>query len=132
MTGLLMCAHALLATTWRIAAQGVLATRQGTGVFVTALDVTEDWNATLRRADILFHRSIIVAAHNQILTDLFDSFTPRSRQAMIDLLRMRGEFGSDTDHNAHSLVLDAIASQDPERAAALTRTHLHTLKMENQ
>lgn len=167
-----------------LAAQGVLATRQGAGVFVTALDVSEDWNTTLRRADIdtvieariaieveasalaaerrspaqlraiknaaagreanradieslvdadiLFHRSIIVAAHNQILTDLFDSFTPRTRQAMIDLLRMRKEFGSDTDHDAHTLILDAIASQDPERAAALTRAHLLTLKMKNQ
>lgn len=165
-----------------LAAQGVLATRQGAGVFVTALDVAEDWHATLRKADIeavieariaieveasalaaerrtpaelraiksaaagresnrssietlvdadiIFHRSVVVAAHNQILTELFDSFTPRSRQAMIDLLRMRGEFGDDIDHEAHTLVLDAIASRDPARAAALAREHLLTLKLQ--
>lgn len=164
-----------------LAAQGVLATRQGAGVFVTALDVAEDWNTTLQKADIdtvieariaieveasalaaerhtpaelrairnaaanreanrssieklvdadiVFHRSIVVAAHNQILTDLFDSFTPRSRQAMIDLLRIRGDFGSDVDHEAHTHVLAAITSRDPSRAAELAREHLLTLKI---
>ncbi|XBH22837.1 FCD domain-containing protein [Jonesiaceae bacterium BS-20] len=165
-----------------LAAQGVLTTRQGAGVFVTALDTTEDWSTILRKADIntvieariaieveaaalaaerrspaqlraidkaaaareasrddieslvdadiIFHRNIIVAAHNQILLDLFDSFTPRSRQAMIDLLRIHNDFGSNSDHDAHTLVLDAIADQDPAKAAALTRAHLLTLKIE--
>lgn len=164
-----------------LAAQGVLATRQGAGVFVTALDVVEDWSTALRKADInavieariaieveasalaaerrtptelraieeaaaareanrssvekhvdtdiLFHRSIVVAAHNSILTELFDSFTPRSRQAMIDLLRIRGEYGSDPDHDAHVEILEAIAAREPSRASALSREHLLTLKM---
>jgi DNA-binding FadR family transcriptional regulator len=35
-----------------LAGKGVLEPRQGSGVFVTALDVVEDWDAVLRRASI--------------------------------------------------------------------------------
>lgn len=80
--------------------------------------------------DIAFHRAIVAAAHNPILIDLFDSFTPRSRQAMIDLLRLRDEFGSDVDQHAHTAILDAIADRDGQTASALARKHLLTLKME--
>lgn len=166
----------------RLAGQGVLATRQGAGVFVASLDIVEDWGAVLKKADIdsvieariaieveaaalaaerrspaelrairraadkrdtqrteidahvdadiAFHRSIVTASHNPIIIDLFDSFTPRSRQAMIDLLRLRGEFGSDDDQLAHASILDAIADRDGQTASALARTHLLTLKME--
>jgi len=166
----------------RLAGQGVLATRQGAGVFVASLDIVEDWGAVLKKADIdsvieariaieveaaalaaerrspaelrairraadkrdtqrteidahvdadiAFHRSIVTASHNPIIIDLFDSFTPRSRQAMIDLLRLRGEFGSDDDQLAHAAILDAIADRDGQTASALARTHLLTLKME--
>lgn len=165
----------------RLAGQGVLATRQGAGVFVAALDVTEDWSAALRQADInsvieariaieveaaslaaerrspaelrairlaaakrdaqridieahvdadiAFHRAIVAAAHNPILVDLFDSFTPRSRQAMIDLLRINKEFGSDVDQHAHINILNAIADRDGQTASARAREHLITLKM---
>ncbi|MGO1921994.1 MAG: FadR/GntR family transcriptional regulator [Microbacterium sp.] len=78
-------------------------------------------------ADIAFHRAVVVASHNPILVDLFDSFTPRSRRAMIDLLRLRGEFGSDADQQAHLRVLDAIADRDGRTASALAREHLLTL-----
>lgn len=165
----------------RLAGQGVLATRQGAGVFVASLDVVEHWSAVLGRADInsvieariaieveaaalaaerrspvelrairrsaderdrqrtdidahvdadiTFHRAIVAAAHNSILLDLFDSFTPRSRQAMIELLRLKGEFGSDADQHAHLSILDAIADRDGQTAASLSREHLRTLKM---
>ena len=137
----------------QLAGRGVLASRQGAGVFVTALDVPEDWETVIRRADIAavieariaieteaaalaaerrtpselramrrtladrdahraeiqqhvdadtaFHRSIVVAAHNPILTDLFDGFTPRSRQTMIEMLRIRGHFGDAADQATH-------------------------------
>ncbi|MBP2414100.1 DNA-binding FadR family transcriptional regulator [Arthrobacter stackebrandtii] len=164
-----------------LAGQGVLATRQGAGVFVASLDIVEDWSAALLQADInsvieariaieveaaalaaerrsptelrairragdqrdaarsdieahvdadiAFHRAIVAAAHNPILVDLFDSFTPRSRQAMIDLLRLQGEFGSDADQHAHTRIVDAIADRDGPAAAVLAREHLSTLKM---
>src|SRR5690242_2733778 len=36
-----------------LAAKGVLDSRQGAGVFVTAMDVSEDWEAVLRRASVI-------------------------------------------------------------------------------
>lgn len=36
----------------QLAGRGILQTRQGAGVFVTALDSSEDWDLVLRRADI--------------------------------------------------------------------------------
>ncbi|MGO2749476.1 MAG: FadR/GntR family transcriptional regulator [Pseudoclavibacter sp.] len=164
----------------QLAGSGVLATRQGSGVFVMALDAVEALDAKLRRADIqtvlearlaveveasalaaerrtiaeidamrraaeareahrasieahvdadtALHRSIVVAAHNAILTELFDGFAPRSRSAMIGMLRLHGEFGSDGDHAVHSRILGAIVDQDAAAAAALTRAHLLELK----
>lgn len=158
---------------------GVLTSRQGSGVYVTALDAPEEWGAVLRRADIVavieariaieaeaaahaaerrtptdlrairralaqreehreqieslvdadtaFHRAIVAAAHNPILLELFDGFTPRLRAAMIDMLRIRKEFGSDADHTAHSLLADAIASRDEAAARDLSRSHLAAL-----
>jgi len=164
----------------QLAGRGILATRQGAGVFVTAVDTPDDWDQVLRRTDIIsvieariaieveasalaaerrtptelnamkraaehrdthrthieehvdadmtFHRSIITAAHNPLLTELFDGFTPRTRQAMIDLLRIRGEYGSDADQRVHVQILEAIADRDADTASTLTRDHLLTLK----
>lgn len=164
----------------QLAGRGVLASRQGAGVFVTALDTPEDWDAVLRRSGILsvieariaieseaaalaahrrtpadlrairraltereaqrtdveqhvdadtrFHRSIVVAAHNEILTELFDGFTPRLRQAMVEMLRIRNEFGGDADHEAHTRMADAIADRDPVSAASQSRAHLEALQ----
>lgn len=164
----------------QLAGRGVLATRQGSGVFVTALDAPEDWDTVLRHADIVavveariaieteaaalaaerrtptdlrelrralayrdrqrgeavalvdadtaFHRAIVVAAHNPILTDLFDGFTPRLRQAMIDMLRIRRGHATDADHEAHADLVQAIADRDAEGAAQQSRAHLQAIK----
>jgi DNA-binding FadR family transcriptional regulator len=163
----------------QLAGRGVLASRQGSGVFVTALDAPEEWKAVLRRvgiiavieariaieseaaalaadrrtpndlramrralaqraerrsdiathvdADTAFHRSIVAAAHNPVLLELFDSFTPRLREAMIDMLRIRKQFGSDHDHTVHTELVEAIAKRDSEAAARSSRSHLSTL-----
>ncbi|MFJ2544566.1 FadR/GntR family transcriptional regulator [Microbacterium sp. NPDC087589] len=163
----------------QLAGRGMLATRQGSGVFVTALEVPEDWDAVLRRADIIavieartaieteaaalaatrrtasdlrlirgalegrrghapgveahvdadtaFHRSIIAAAHNPILLELFDGFTPRLRQAMIDMLRLRADDGGQPDDDRHARLADAIASRDSVAAGAESRSHLADL-----
>ncbi|MFI1460475.1 FadR/GntR family transcriptional regulator [Nocardia carnea] len=163
-----------------LAGKGVLASRQGAGVFVTALDIPEDWDTVLRRAtiaavleariaieaeaaalaaerrtpadlrairrtlsvratqsrtitdlvdaDTAFHRAVIVAAHNDILTQLFDTFLPRSRAAMIDMLQLRPMPAPDEDHAAHERLAEAIAARDPKAAATYSRAHLHTIK----
>ncbi|MFI7667222.1 FadR/GntR family transcriptional regulator [Nocardia sp. NPDC049526] len=163
-----------------LAGRGVLDSRQGAGVFVTALDVTEDWDVVLRRAtiaavieariaieaeaaalaaqrrtpadlrairralaareahgesiadhvdaDMAFHRAVIVAAHNDVLTQLFDSFLPRLRVAMIDMLRIRPVPSEPADHDAHIRLTDAIAHRNSSAAAEFSRRHLTALK----
>lgn len=163
-----------------LAGKGVLTSRQGAGVFVTALDVSEDWDIVLRRAtiasvieariaieaeaaalaahrrtpadlrairralaarsiegqtvaehvdaDMRFHRAVLVAAHNDILVQLFDAFLPRLRLAMIDMLEIRPVPSERADHAAHEQLADAIADRNPTAAAEFSRTHLTALK----
>lgn len=164
----------------QLAGRGVLAARQGAGVFITALDVPEEWDAVLRRADIVsvieariaieseaamlaashrtpadvrairralqeraaagpddddyvdadlaFHRCIIAASHNPVLLELFDWFTPRLRQAMVEMVRMRSGHRSEGDHDEHAGLADAVAERDADSAAALSRNHLSRMK----
>ncbi|WP_069167281.1 FadR/GntR family transcriptional regulator [Nocardia altamirensis] len=163
-----------------LAGKGVLDSRQGAGVFVTALDPKDDWNVVLRRAtiasvieariaieaeaaalaaqrrtpadlralrralvareahgepvaehvdaDMAFHRAVLLAAHNEVLTQLFDSFLPRLRLAMIDMLLLRPVPSESADHAAHAQLVEAIAARDSTAAAELSRNHLTALK----
>lgn len=163
-----------------LAGKGVLESRQGAGVFVTALDAPEDWDTVLRSAniasvieariaieaegaalaaarrtpadvrairrtlaargvqgqsvpehvdaDMAFHRAVITAAHNDVLTQLFDAFLPRLRLAMIDMLKIRPIASEPCDHALHQQLADAIVARDPAAAAASSRTHLSALK----
>jgi len=166
----------------QLAGRGVLASRQGAGVFVTAVDVPDEWDAVVRRADIVevleariaieveaaalaaerrtpaelramrraladrevkrasieehvdadwvFHRRIVEAAHNPILVELFDGFVPRNRQAMIEMLRLHGAYGSAADQDLHGRILEAVASGDGREAAELSRSHLMAMKQQ--
>jgi DNA-binding FadR family transcriptional regulator len=163
-----------------LAGRGVLDSRQGAGVFVTALDVADEWDAVLRRAgvaavieariaveaeaaglaaarrtptdvralrralagrapqgrtveghvdaDMAFHRTVLAAAHNEVLTELFDAFVPRVRTAMVQMLRVRPLSSEEADHAAHAELVEAIARRDAPAAAAASRTHLTRLK----
>ncbi|AIY01529.1 putative transcriptional regulator, GntR family [Arthrobacter sp. PAMC 25486] len=164
----------------QLAGRGVVASRQGSGVFIMALDVAEDWDIILRSTDITsvieariaieteaaslaaarrtpadvrairraltkraegrdeieshvdtdtaFHRTIVAAAHNPVLLDLFDSFTPRLREAMIEMLRTRKRFGHAEDQELHGGLADAIFDRDSVTAAQRSRTHLLSLR----
>lgn len=164
----------------QLAGRGILDSRQGSGVYVTALDVPDDWDQVLRRADIVtvieartaieveaatiaatrrtpsdlrrirqalrgralpgqsieehvdadmaLHRAIVVAAHNEVLTELFDGFVPRVRRAMVDMLRIRRASDAEADQDAHVVVVEAIAARVPEAAARASRAHLDALK----
>lgn len=163
-----------------LAGRGVLESRQGAGVFVTALDAGEDWDAVLRRttiaavveariaieaeaaalaatrrtpadlreirrtlaargvqgqsvpahvdADMAFHRAVIAAAHNDVLSGLFDAFLPRLRTAMIDMLKIAPVASEAADHACHQELADAITARSPAAATAASRTHLTALK----
>lgn len=134
----------------QLVGKGVLQTRQGVGVCATALDVNDDWEVVLRRANIIsateariaieseaaslaakrrtpqdlltihraleqrarrteskeeyvdadmqFHRAVVVASNNTVLLELFDSFVPRLRQSMVEMLRLSAPLDSETDH----------------------------------
>ena len=162
-----------------LAGRGVLATRQGAGVFVTAVDVAATLEVMVQRADIVavieartaieaeaaalaaerhtpseltalraalaargrhrgvigelvdtdmsFHRAIVVAAHSPILLELFDSFAPRSRQAMTAMLELHEDHGDDADHGVHERIAQAIAARDVAEAARRVRDHLTDL-----
>ncbi|GLJ61653.1 GntR family transcriptional regulator [Microbacterium barkeri] len=164
----------------QLAGRGILDSRQGSGVYVTALEAPEDWEQVLRRADIVtvieartaieveaaslaatrrtppdlrmirralalrtspgqsveehvdadmaLHRTIVVAAHNEVLTELFDGFVPRVRRAMVDMLRIRPVHDASADQDAHAVVVDAIADRMPDAAARASRAHLDALK----
>ncbi|GAA3024679.1 FadR/GntR family transcriptional regulator [Microbacterium dextranolyticum] len=164
----------------RLAGRGVLDSRHGAGVYVTALDAPEDWDQVLRRADIVtvieartaieveaamlaaerrtpadlrairgallardesgrsvedhvdadtaLHRAIVVAAHNEVLTEMFDGFTARVRRAMVNMLRLRPVADEKMDQDAHAMLVDAIVARRPHAAAQASREHLSALK----
>lgn len=163
----------------QLAGRGILEPRQGAGVFVTAVEAPEEWDAVLRRVDIVsvieariaieteaaalaaarrtpadlrgirralagraatsgsveehvdadtaFHRAIVAAAHNEVLVELFDGFAPRSRRAMVEMLRIRSGLAGTADHAAHVALADAVAAHDETAARELSRTHLASL-----
>ncbi|GGI67447.1 GntR family transcriptional regulator [Saccharopolyspora subtropica] len=81
-------------------------------------------------ADLAFHRAVAEAAHNEVITGLFDSLTDRVREAMLDMLALLRESGPrPTDHDEHAAIVEAIRSADPDRAGQVARTHLeHILR----
>jgi DNA-binding FadR family transcriptional regulator len=164
----------------QLAGQGVLVSRQGSGVFLNALAPTDGWESLVTRtaiasileariaieceaaslaalrhssedlvairaalarrdaertaidvrvdADTAFHRSIIAASHNEVLTELFDTFAARSRDAMIQMLELNGEPGTESDQRVHEEIVHAISSRDSTAAFDLSRTHLLALR----
>lgn len=60
-----------------------------------------------------FHRAVIAAAHNDVLSGLFDAFLPRLRIAMIDMLKIAPVASEAADHACHQELADAIAARSP-------------------
>ncbi|WP_396921508.1 FadR/GntR family transcriptional regulator [Mycolicibacterium sp.] len=166
--------------------RGLVEARQGSGVFVTALERSEEWDAVLRRADIddvlevreaievkaaglaadrrdsrdldrlkatlkaradaedgpsdealveadlEFHRAVVRAAHNPVLSELFESFAPRIRSAMLDMLQLSPDDRHRHDQDAHSEIMDAIRKRDPERAAGAMLAQLESDRRGNE
>jgi len=79
-------------------------------------------------ADMAFHRSIVTAGKNELLTELFDTFAARSREAMMQMLELSGEPATEADQLVHAEIVDAIASHDAVEARDLSRSHLEALR----
>jgi DNA-binding FadR family transcriptional regulator len=106
------------------------ATHADAAAILAALAVRGDQIGVAERyvdADMEFHRRIVVVARNPILLEMFDAFAGRSREAMIDLVRMERAPDIDLDHDVHRGVADAIADGDADLAATRARAHLQTL-----
>lgn len=74
-------------------------------------------------ADLAFHRTVITAAHNRLLTDLFDSFATVLREALAAVVS--DEHLNDVDvAPTHARLVTAIEAGDPEAAERATREHI--------
>ncbi|MFG2597865.1 FadR/GntR family transcriptional regulator [Streptomyces sp. NPDC048462] len=81
-------------------------------------------------ADIALHRTVVAAAHNPVLTDLFSEFAPALRQALIDLVDLLGLRRADPDHGhaQHRALVTAVVAGDAESAGRAAQAELeHTL-----
>ncbi|MFC4911848.1 FadR/GntR family transcriptional regulator [Actinomadura gamaensis] len=77
-------------------------------------------------SDIALHRTAVRAAHNPLLTDLFDQFVPVLREGLLDLVRLIDVRTADADHGreAHGALVDAIRDRDPAAAGAVIAAEL--------
>nr|WP_203616312.1 FCD domain-containing protein [Streptomyces sp. SID13726] len=77
-------------------------------------------------ADITFHATVVAAAHNPVLTDLFHEFTPALREGLTDLLTLTAARTTDpnTADAAHAALVRAVAEGDAEGAAGILRGEL--------
>ncbi|MFD7298614.1 FadR/GntR family transcriptional regulator [Streptomyces sp. NPDC059897] len=77
-------------------------------------------------ADIALHATVVAAAHNPVLTDLFAEFAPALREALIDLLALVDARGAKEDHGdaAHAELVEAVAAADAEAAGRAARDEL--------
>ncbi|MFD4295258.1 FadR/GntR family transcriptional regulator [Rhodococcus sp. NPDC058505] len=80
-------------------------------------------------ADIEVHRAVVTAAHNTVLTELFETFVPRLTEAMVDMVTLLGTRANDPgpDADDHRAIVDAIVAGDPEAAVASARAHLDAM-----
>lgn len=79
-------------------------------------------------ADMAFHRAVVAAAHNEVLSELFDAFVPRIHRAMVDMLRISPLPSEEADHASHEVLFEAIRARDALAAAGASRSHLQSLK----
>ncbi|MEU1369528.1 FCD domain-containing protein [Streptomyces sp. NPDC005803] len=81
-------------------------------------------------ADIALHRTVVAAARNPVLTDLFAEFAPALRQALIDLVELLGLRRDDPHHGEarHRALVTAVVAGDEESAGRAAQAELeHTL-----
>jgi len=83
----------------QLAGRGVLASRQGSGVFVTALDVREEWDEVLRRSDIVSVIEARIAIETEAAALAAARRTPTELRAIRRTLADRAE--RRTDIEAH-------------------------------
>jgi GntR family transcriptional regulator, transcriptional repressor for pyruvate dehydrogenase complex len=80
-------------------------------------------DARFVEADLAFHRAVVAAAHNALLTELFDSFAAVLREALIAIRSDQAVQSPDADA-AHARLAAAIEAGDAAAAAQATHDHI--------
>jgi DNA-binding FadR family transcriptional regulator len=113
---------ALLAATRRTeedlaACESALAARDAAAQVGAALGRWDlGWGEAWVRADVRFHQSVVAAAHNPMLLELYLELAEALSSV---LLRVAAEASQDTHmRRDHQMLLDALRAGDPERAVA--------------
>ncbi|NUS70137.1 MAG: FadR family transcriptional regulator [Ensifer adhaerens] len=73
------------------------------------------------RRDIAFHRSIVEASGNRAIVELYDFFTSAILETIHSTLS--GDL-PEPDDRAHAAIVEAIATSDPDKAAAAVRAFM--------
>lgn len=73
--------------------------------------------------DLAFHRTVITAAHNPLLAELFDSFAAVLREALAAVVTDR-DLGDVGVARTHGRLVTAIVAGDPDAAERATREHI--------
>ncbi|WP_405484887.1 FadR/GntR family transcriptional regulator [Streptomyces sp. NBC_00009] len=81
-------------------------------------------------ADIALHATVVAAAHNPVLTDLFAEFAPALRQGLVDLLALVDVRAAESDHGdaAHAALVDAVEAGDEDAAEREARQELAVMQ----
>ena len=74
-------------------------------------------------ADLAFHRTVVTAAHNPLLTDMFDSFAAVQAEALAAILSDSALADVDVAPT-HARLVAAIESGDAAQAEEATREHI--------
>ncbi|NUR90115.1 MAG: FCD domain-containing protein, partial [Nonomuraea sp.] len=77
-------------------------------------------------ADVALHAAVVAAAHNPVLTDLFEEFAPVLRSGLVELVELLDlrRLEDDHGHDAHAALVEAVAGGDGEAAAQALRVEL--------
>ncbi|WP_039800277.1 FadR/GntR family transcriptional regulator [Nocardia araoensis] len=83
----------------------------------------DDDPAAAIEADVQLHRAIVVASHNAVYLEFYDSLLPIIEQ----VIRARTAKSDDSYTDEHAALVHAVIDGDPERAASATRCFLNSL-----
>jgi len=85
----------------------------------------QDWFA-VARLDRAFHRSIVDAHGNSVLTELYDALQSRQQRVAVRALQIRPQRVPEIDRQ-HRAIIDALAHNDVDGVAALLDEHLRPI-----
>ncbi|MCX4548530.1 FCD domain-containing protein [Streptomyces sp. NBC_01387] len=77
-------------------------------------------------ADIALHSAVVAAAHNPVLTDLYERFVPALREGLVELVSLLGLRDHTPDHGAerHTALVAAVRAGDADLAAGVLQAEI--------